>query len=138
LAHDGKGKAIEPGPRADNPPVMGPSGRLHMSLQDWALFMQDHLAGAKGKGKLLKPEGYKKLHSVLKDETYPLGAWAYENSGGTVVLTHDGSNGGFYCSAVMLPGVDVAVLVVCNQGPKQGEAAVRQAVVAALKASVGR
>jgi CubicO group peptidase (beta-lactamase class C family) len=138
LAHDGKGKAIEPGPRADNPPVMGPSGRLHMSLQDWALFMQDHLAGAKGKGKLLKPEGYKKLHSVLKDETYTLGAWAYENSGGTVVLTHDGSNGGFYCSAVMLPGVDVAVLVVCNQGPKQGEAAVRQAVVAALKASVGR
>ncbi|MFQ3594397.1 MAG: serine hydrolase domain-containing protein, partial [Gemmataceae bacterium] len=138
LAHDGKGKAIEPGPRADNPPVMGPAGRLHLSLGDWALFAQDHLAGAKGKGKLLKPETYKRLHQVQKDETYTLGGWAYELDGGTVVLTHDGSNGGFYCSAALLPGVDLGVLVVCNQGPKPGEAAVRQAMLAALKACVGR
>jgi len=138
LAHDGKGKAIEPGPRADNPPVMGPAARLHLSLGDWALFAQDHLAGARGKGKLLKPETYQKLHRVLKEETYTMGGWAYENEGGTVVLTHDGSNGGFYCSAALLPQLDLGVLVVCNQGPKAGEAAVRQAILAALKASVGR
>jgi CubicO group peptidase (beta-lactamase class C family) len=138
LGHNGKGQAVEPNPRADNPPVMGPAGRLHLSLPDWAIFIQDQLAGAQGKGKLLKPEGYKKLHTPLPGETYTLGGWIYESSGGIPVLTHDGSNGGFYCSAVLLPTLDIGVLVVCNQGPKPGEAAVKEAVLNAVKATVGR
>jgi CubicO group peptidase (beta-lactamase class C family) len=138
LGHNSKGQPVEPSARADNPPVMGPAARLHLSLGDWTLFIQDHLAGAQGKGKLLQPQTYKKLHTPLEGETYTLGGWIYESSGGIPVLTHDGSNGGFYCSAVLLPTLDIGVLVVCNQGPKAGEAAVKEAILTAVKATVGR
>ena len=29
----------ENGPRTDNPPIMGPAGRIHCSIQDWAKFV---------------------------------------------------------------------------------------------------
>src|SRR4051794_13211792 len=58
VLHDGKGRPAEVNLKADNPPVMGPAGRLNMSLADWAKFIQEHLKGAKGKGKLLKAEAY--------------------------------------------------------------------------------
>ena len=33
--------APEHGPALDNPPVMGPAGRVHCMIQDWAKFIQD-------------------------------------------------------------------------------------------------
>ncbi|MGL4553009.1 MAG: serine hydrolase domain-containing protein, partial [Gemmataceae bacterium] len=136
MAHDKKGRPVDPTPRADNPPVMGPSARLHLSMKDWAKFAQDQLKGARGAGKLLKPEGYKRLHGFEKGETYTPGGWIVDTSAGFVVLTHDGSNGGYYCSAALMPAVDIAVLVACNQGAKAGESACKEAVVAAIKASL--
>ena len=35
-------------PRADNPPIMGPAGRLHLTLQDWARFQQVFLTEGGG------------------------------------------------------------------------------------------
>lgn len=136
LLHDKKGKPVEPSLKADNPPVMGPAGRLHLSLKDWARFAQDQLAGARGKGKLLKPEGYRRLHTAEKGETYTPGGWILETSAGFPLLTHDGSNGGGYVSAALMPTLDVAVLVVCNQGPKAGESACKEAMLATLRATL--
>ncbi|NBO92572.1 MAG: class A beta-lactamase-related serine hydrolase [Planctomycetia bacterium] len=136
LAHDKKGLPAEPTLKNDNPPVMGPSARLHLSLKDWAKFAQDQLKGARGEGKLLKPEGYKRLHSVEPGETYTPGGWITETSPGFLLLTHDGSNGGYYCSAALMPTLDIAVLVVCNQGPTAGESACRQAMVETIKATL--
>jgi D-alanyl-D-alanine carboxypeptidase len=41
----GHGAALAPGERrADNPPVLGPAGRLHLSLGDWARVAREFLA----------------------------------------------------------------------------------------------
>ena len=46
--HDGKNKPVPPGPDGDNPPIIGVAGAVHMSLPDWAKYLQLHLRGAKG------------------------------------------------------------------------------------------
>lgn len=138
LLHDGKGRPAEPTPRADNPAVMGPAARLHLSLGDWAKFIQDQLAGARGKGKLLKAESYRRMHTAAAGEPYAPGGWYVEPLPplGTL-LTHHGSNNGCFASVAMVPAADVAVLVVCNQGPKSGETAGKEALIAILKEALG-
>ena len=69
---DGKPTA-ENGPDMDNPPVMGPAGRIHCSIQDWAKFVQDQLRGARGEPALLKPESYQKLQTPPFGGDYALG-----------------------------------------------------------------
>src|ERR1700722_8806786 len=34
--HQANGSPVEPGPEADNPPCLGPAGRVHLPLADWA------------------------------------------------------------------------------------------------------
>jgi CubicO group peptidase (beta-lactamase class C family) len=36
------------GPSVDNPPILGPAGCVHCSIQDWAKFVTDQLRGARG------------------------------------------------------------------------------------------
>lgn len=45
--------AKENGPDVDNPPVLGPAGRVHCTIQDWAKFIQDQLRGTRGDPALL-------------------------------------------------------------------------------------
>lgn len=125
--HDAKGEPVEPNPFADNPPVMGPSGRMHASLGDWAKFVADQLAGPGGKGALLTPAGYEALLGpAAEGGTCVRGGWGRTGTH-EVVLTHDGSNTMNYSSALLVPQTKAAVLVVCNQGPPRGEAAAREA-----------
>lgn len=42
--HEGAGPGIEPGPEADNPPSLGPAGRVHLTLSDWARYATLHLS----------------------------------------------------------------------------------------------
>ncbi len=122
LQHDSKGVAREPLAVNDNPAVMTPATRIHMSLGSWALFIQDHLAGARGKGKLLSAEGYKRLHTPAKGEGYTPGGWLVRaEGGGVLVYTHDGSNAGNYCKAAFVPNLDWGILIVTNIGPKPGQ-----------------
>ncbi len=46
---------------ADNPPVLGPAGRVHCSITDWAKYAIFILAGVRGKSLLLKPSTIKEL-----------------------------------------------------------------------------
>lgn len=86
------GQVTPTGYEGDNPAIYGPAGGLHISLSDWALFAQDQLKGHLGKGKLLKPESYQKLHTPVTDR-YALGWGVAKNSESKVVrLAHDGSN----------------------------------------------
>ena len=120
LQHGEDGKPVEPGPRTDNPAVMGPAGRVHCSLGDWGKFMADQLKGAQGKKALLPAEAYKKLHAPLgKGLEYTPGGWGYYKVSEGVFLSHDGSNSQNYASAVLVPSKDFAILVVTNQGGKK-------------------
>lgn len=114
--HERNGKPADALPQADNPEVMGPAGRLHMSLDSWGRFVAESLRGSRGKGTLLKPDTYE---SLLKPPGYTKGCWQSEgqdDSGRARSLGHAGSNNVNYCIAEINPGENFAVLVATNQG----------------------
>ncbi len=105
------------GPKVDNPPVMGPAGRVHCTLQDWGRFVADQLRGAQGERALLRKATYKTLHTPPFGGDYALG-WVVvkRDWGGGNVLHHTGSNTMNYANAWVAPGRGFAVLVCINQG----------------------
>ena len=135
--HGSNGQPIAPGPFGDNPPVMGPAGRVHCSLGDWGKFIADHLRGARGEHALLRPESYTKLHSApFADVFYTVGGWggrAKDKRAGGLVLEHDGSNTLNYASAWLAPGRDFAVLIVTNQGMPAGQKGCHEARAEIIK-----
>ena len=108
---------IEPGPRADNPPPLGPAGTVHSSVGDWAKYLLQHLRGESGQSTLLQAETFKRLHTPRPGEDY-VGGWgtAERAWGGGKVLTHSGSNTLSYCVAWLAPLRDFACLALTNQG----------------------
>jgi CubicO group peptidase (beta-lactamase class C family) len=106
----------ENGPDMDNPPVMGPAGRVHCSIQDWARFVQDQLRGARGEPALLKPETYPKLQTPPFGDDYALG-WivAQRGWGGGTVLNHGGDNTMNFANVWVAPKKNFAILVCVNQ-----------------------
>lgn len=72
--HTERGKPVSGnGPAMDNPPVLGPAGRIHCTIQDWAKFLADQLRGARGQPALLKPETYRILHTPSAGGDYAFG-----------------------------------------------------------------
>ena len=110
----------EPGPHADNLPVMGPAGTVHSSLADWGKFIALHLAGARGESDFLKPGTFQKLHTIVPVQgtdafPYALGWIVAERSwAGGRVLTHTGSNTYWYAVVWIAPSKDFAVFVATN------------------------
>lgn len=117
------------GPGVDNAPVLGPAGRVHASLADWARFVADQLRGARGEPALLRTASYATLHTPPFDGDYALG-WitAERDWGGGRVLNHGGCNTMNYANVWIAPRKDFAVLVCINQGD---DAAARAADAAA-------
>ena len=104
------------GPAMDNPPVMGPAGRIHCTIQDWARFVQDQLRGARGEPALLKAESYQKLQTQPFGGEYALG-WIVVSRpwGGGKVLNHCGDNTMNFANVWVAPKKDFAILVCVNQ-----------------------
>lgn len=125
--HDQEGKPIPSDPDADNPPVMGPAGRVHCSLPDWSRFVALHLRAGKGEPALLRPGTFEKLHaSPYKNSDYTRGGWIripYGPPARGPVLLHDGSNTMNYASAWLAPEREFAVLVATNQGGEEAHTA---------------
>ncbi|MBS0266004.1 MAG: serine hydrolase [Planctomycetes bacterium] len=118
----------------DNPPVLGPAGRVHCSPADWARFIALHLNGARGTGMVLKPETFQKLHTPPAGSDYALG-WgrvAREWAGGNVLL-HSGSNTVWYATVVIAPEKDLALFAIANAGPPNGQSATAAALAALIE-----
>ena len=130
---DGKPTA-QNGPAMDNLPVMGPAGRVHCTIQDWAKFIQDQLRGARGEPALLKPESYQTLHTATFGGDYALG-WAVTDRswGGGKVLNHAGDNTMNYANAWVAPKRDFAIIACVNQSGKAAFTATDEAIVALMK-----
>jgi D-alanyl-D-alanine carboxypeptidase len=124
---DGKLVALEPGnPRSDNPPASGPSGTVNMSLSDWLLFAQDQLDGLRGRGKLLKPEGYKLLQTPVS-KNYAMGWGVLRDKQGEIsLLSHMGTNGFWVTDMRIYPKRGVIFLTAINAGGDIGEGAARE------------
>src|ERR1017187_6345737 len=133
--HTGDGQpTTKNGPDMDNPPVMGPAGRIHCSIQDWARFVQDQLRGDRGKPALLKPESYQKMHTPPFGGDYALG-WlvAKRDWGGGTVLNHGGDNTMNFANVWVAPQRDFAILVCVNQSGDTAFQATDEAVGVMIK-----
>jgi CubicO group peptidase (beta-lactamase class C family) len=109
-------RAVAPGPRSDNPPVIGPAATAHCSVVDWGKFVTAHLRGEKGEPGILKPETFKKLHTPPFGD-YGFGWMAVDRAwAGGCAFMHSGSNTMNYATVWMVPAKDYAVLVMTNQG----------------------
>ena len=113
----------------DNAPVLGPAGRVHCTLEDWALFIVDQLRGAQGKAGLLKPETYRELHSPVAGKDAALGWFCAERAwGGGRVLTHNGCNTRHYATAWIAPKKNMAFIVCTRQGDDAAAKACDEAI----------
>jgi len=109
-------RPIRPGPRADNPPVVGPAGTVHCSVLDWGKFIAAHLRGEQGLPGLLDPETFQRLHTPSSGSEYAFGWLVTERPwAGGRALMHVGSNTQNFAVAWMAPARDFAVLVMTNQ-----------------------
>ncbi len=113
----GSWRAIEPGPDADNPAAVGPSGTVNSTFEDYAKYMIAHLRGARGERGLVTADSYTKLHSPAPGTNYALG-WnvVHRDWAGGRALVHQGSNGLWYANVWLAPNRDIAMLAVTNGG----------------------
>ncbi len=124
----------ENGPAMDNPPVMGPAGRVHCTIQDWAKFIQDQLRGAPGEPALLQPGSYQILHTPPFGGDYALGWIVVEREwGGGTVFNHAGDNTMNFANVWIAPQRDFAILVCVNQSGDSAFQATDEAVGALVK-----
>lgn len=131
----GKARPVQPGDRADNPPVVGPSGTIHMTVEDLAMFGYRHAAGEFEADGYLSPETYRQLHSVQGQDA-ALG-WFQQQWRGHRVLSHTGSNGYWYAMLTIQPEKRLAIAVASNVDPEGGaEVAVHELVSALMRAMV--
>jgi CubicO group peptidase (beta-lactamase class C family) len=122
------------GPAMDNPPVMGPTGRIHCSIQDWAKFIQDQLRGARGEPALLKPESYQKLQTPPFGGNYAMGWIVVQRDwAGGKALNHGGDNTMNFANVWIAPQRDFAILVCVNQSGDVAFQASDEAVGAMIK-----
>jgi CubicO group peptidase (beta-lactamase class C family) len=122
------------GPSVDNPPIIGPAGRVHCTIQDWAKFVTDQLRGARGESALLKSSTYTVLHTPPFGGDYGLGWLVVKRSwGGGTVLNHGGDNTMNNANVWIAPQRDFAVLVCINQGGSTASKAADEAAGALIK-----
>ncbi len=118
---------MPPGPLADNPPFLGPAGTLHLSVDDLAAWVREHMNGESGAGSLLAADSYRRLHHEVGDR-YALG-WVDERAqfaGGERLVWHNGSNSMWYAMIGFFPERRLGVVVTTNGGIT-GEAVVTKA-----------
>lgn len=104
-------------PTTDLSPILAPAGRLYVTLEDLAIYANDHLLGELGEGKLLKHDTYKRLHSPVTGNygygwvTKPAEDWSQGE-----MLWHNGSNGWRNALMVLVPDTKTVVLIASNDG----------------------
>jgi len=112
----GRRAAYAPGPTADNPPVLGPAGTVHMSLEDLSRYLAVHMAGARGEDTgFLDAGSWQTLHTPPFGEHYAMG-WAIDGPR----LIHNGSNTLWLVQMTIWPDRDQAVIIAANDGDTGG------------------
>ena len=131
--HRTDGSCVKPSPMADNPPALSPAGRAHMTLRDWATFVQAHLRGEREGIPALKLQAaaVQALHDPGTGPGTPYaGGWLVRPhprlGRERPTLWHNGSNTMWYVEALLSPEQDLAILVACNSGSDGAKSSVRE------------
>ena len=121
--------AVEPGPRADNPAVMGPAGTVHVSMRDLAGFLTLHATGeAGGAADYLSAQSFAILHTPPFGGDYAMG-WGVDGA----ELTHAGSNTMWFVLVSADRETGEARAVGVNDGRTEDLLPPAQAAMAALQ-----
>jgi CubicO group peptidase (beta-lactamase class C family) len=132
---DGKPIFVAPDGADGAPLFFAPAGNIHLAIGDWAKFCLDQMAGAHGRGKLLKPATYALMQTAQPGDVYGLGWGVQPTLAGRrgPALTHTGSDGDWYAVVVLFPGSQSGVLATANAGESMaGDKAARAAARALL------
>jgi CubicO group peptidase (beta-lactamase class C family) len=114
--HRGGTTPLEPSFLADNPPYLGPAGRLHMTVKDLARWGQVHLAAERGQARLVSQATFNTLHTPARtDNPYAMG-WVREGGPGAKFIWHNGSNTYWYAIVAFVPEKNRGVALVSNGG----------------------
>jgi CubicO group peptidase (beta-lactamase class C family) len=109
---------------------MNPSGGVHCSIHDYALYAREHLAGLQGKGKLLGQREYETLHTIHvrtnMREMYPhmnidreamFGhGWGIAEKEYGNLSSAAGSGGTFFAQIYVYPALNFAFVAFTNCG----------------------
>jgi CubicO group peptidase (beta-lactamase class C family) len=112
------------------PDWMNPSGGVHCTITDYALYVRENLMGLLGAGKLLDRKGYGNIHCVqltAKISDMYFGAdqegdmtlgygWLVIPVGNGFFSIADGSGGTFYATMAVYPDMDIAFASFTNCG----------------------
>jgi CubicO group peptidase (beta-lactamase class C family) len=128
VLREGKVIAILPGPDDDNPPVITPAGRVHLSILDFARYANFHLGTAEHSP--LDAAALKFLHTpVPPSDEYALGWRRVKRSwAGGSALTHNGTNTMNYAVMWLAPDKKFAAVAACNIDSGLGASACDAAV----------
>jgi CubicO group peptidase (beta-lactamase class C family) len=102
------------------PVCLAPAGDVHLSIGDYARFLQAHLRGLEDRDDVLKSHTIRFLHAPV--EGYALG-WGIRQVHGVRRSAHSGSAGTFFALAALWPARDLGVAVVTNAGGDRAEEA---------------
>jgi CubicO group peptidase (beta-lactamase class C family) len=129
-APDGEARKPYPlgaGP-TDNPVVLGPAGRVHMSLQDLLRYLGAH----RDRTAFLQPQTWTILHTPPSGGDYAMG-WMVRSNG---AFSHNGSNTLWYAEALFDPAAGVVAAAASNDGyMKKSWSAVGHALLEAAAAA---
>ena len=122
--------------RIDNPPPLGPAGRVHLTMEDWSRFVLAFTtAGREAQPERfgVSPRDWGHLLAPRDGEGYAGGWGLHERAwGGGRVLSHSGSNTTWYCVAWVAPGRDFCLLGATNSAGPAAAQACDEAVSACL------
>lgn len=106
--------AVGAGPDADNPAVLGPAGRVHMTLADLTAFGLAHARGLAGSAdappRYLSTESWRLLHTPTSGSDDAVG-WVLRDDG---VGWHNGSNTLFYVELSVNPEMRTVAAAATN------------------------
>jgi len=122
-AGSGKDDLIELRPdddQSDNPPLYGPAGTVHLSLPDLGRYIALHATRGATVPSFLQPESIDLLHTAQFGGEYSLG-WstspAEESGLGKFAIWHEGSNGSWDPSLLVVPDDGRGLACVSNGCP---------------------
>ena len=128
---------MKPGGLADYPPMLGPAGRLHLSMPAWAKFARVFLAEGAG---FLSPSSLARLAQPWGGATSGAGlGWTTEQRpwADGPVLSVEGSNGFWRATCLIAPAKGLAVVTACNADAGGGADAARALSLALVAQNTG-
>ena len=111
----GRGAPADPARvESDNPPIMTPAGRLHLTLGDWARFQRVFLTNGGG---FLRPETVERLLTPApgRGHRHALG-WAPVRGHDNASFGQQGSNTYWVATALIDRARERTAMVLCNEG----------------------